>query len=64
MSNSETLLSGFIGDCYEQAIREFRTGPRQMLADLTSVEPEESDPAAWVISPALAIAFFRRIGVF
>ena len=44
--------------------RGFADDPRPMLADLTALEPEKADPAARVIGQALAIAFFRRLGVF
>ena len=44
--------------------RGFSDDPRPMPAELTAVEPEQADPAARIISQALAIAFFRRIGVF
>jgi hypothetical protein len=54
----------FLTGLFEVPLREFETGPRPMLVEMIGVEGEKLDPAAGPAAQALAMAFFRRLGVF
>ena len=49
---------------FEAVLREIAAGPRPLLVNLTELDPGQVDDAVTVASEALAVAFFRRLGVF
>lgn len=49
---------------FDAPFREIRTCPRPLLVELVGTDPSKLDPAAAPTAGALAVAFFRRLGVF
>jgi hypothetical protein len=57
-------LPHFVRGLFDVPLREVRTCPRPLLVELIGTEPSKLDPAAAPTAEALAVAFFRRLGVF
>lgn len=57
-------LPHFVRGLFDVPLREIRTCPRPLLVELVGTDPCKLDPGAAPTAEALAVAFFRRLGVF